>query len=287
MLAGQSFATATSQGSKSFKQNSPRAVVVSLYNQHKRPSPFFQTRSRALLDKYFDKQLADLIWKGAHSSGDEVGTLDGDPLFNAQDMDIKNFSIQEAAVLAGEANVPVTFENFGAKHQIVFRLNAPAGRWKIVDIAYDDGTSLLEILRAAETFAEPTQAIKVYLVAVGDDGSKGKKIGCGDSLVPVTRTIKKTAAPLTAALRELLLTPQRSDETPKLENFWKGRRLKVNAVSLRNNTATIQISGELFVAGVCDIPRIQAQVEETAKQFPNVKRVKVFLGKRTLAEAIR
>jgi hypothetical protein len=240
-----------------------------------------------LLDKYFDKQLADLLWQDAHSSGDEVGALNGDPLFNAQDMDIKNFSIQEAVVLAGGANVPVSFENFGAKHRIVFRLNAPAGGWKITDIGYDDGTSLVEILKAAEASGERTQAIKVYLVAVGDDGSKGKKMGCGDSLVPVTRTIKKTAAPLTAALRELLLTPQQSDETPKLENFWKGRRLAVKAVSIRNNTATIQISGELFVAGVCDIPRIQAQIEETAKQFPNVKRVKVFLGKRPLAEAIR
>jgi len=72
-----------------------------------------------------------------------------------------------------------------------------------------------------------------------------------------------------------------------LQNFWKGRDLKVKSVSIRRGTATIHISGEVFVAGICDQPRIESQIEETARQFPNVKRVKVFIGKRTLADAIR
>jgi spore germination protein GerM len=131
------------------------------------------------------------------------------------------------------------------------------------------------------------QMIKVYLVALGDGGKAGKKIGCDDSLVPVSRTIKRTSAPLMAALRELLLTPQHSGGTPDLENFWKGRDLKVRSATIRNHTATIHISGEVFVAGVCDEPRIESQIEETARQFPNVKKVKVFIGKRTLADAIR
>ncbi|HEV7798615.1 MAG TPA: hypothetical protein VGO73_10690 [Pyrinomonadaceae bacterium] len=94
MLAGPSVSVAAPQGSKSFKWNSPRAAVVSLYNQHKRRSPFFQTRSRALLDKYFDKQLAGLLWQDAHSTGDEVGALDGDPLFNAQDVAIVSYRLR-------------------------------------------------------------------------------------------------------------------------------------------------------------------------------------------------
>lgn len=274
-------------GSRPLKPLSPQALVADLYRQHKQRSPFFQTRSRALLDKYFTRELADLLWRDAHSSGDEVGALDGDPLFNAQDMEIKNFSIQDAAVLAGGANVPVSFENFGAKHQIVFRLAAERSGWKISDIAYDDGMTLVEILKRDRSSAGKSQAIKVYLIAVGDDGKTGRKIGCGDSLVAVTHTIKKTGAPLTAALRELLLTPQHPDGSPNLENFWKGRNLEVTSVSIRNGTATIRISGEVFVAGVCDEPRIQSQIEATARQFPIVKRVKVFLGKRTLAQAIR
>lgn len=287
MLAGLSVSLAAPQGSRA-SNGSPRAVVVSLYNQHKKRSPFFQTRSRALLDKYFQKRLADLIWQDARSSGGEVGALDGDPLFNAQEMEITNFSVHDGTVQTPEAKVLVSFENLRQKHEITFQLVRNRTGWKIADIAYDDGTSLLEILRGdGGTAAGATQAIKVYLVAVGDDGTAGKKIGCGDSLVSVTRTVKKNAAPLTAALQELLLTPQHPEGTPKLENFWKGRNLKVQSVAIRNNTATIHISGEVFVAGVCDEPRITSQIEETALQFPHVKKVKVFIGKRTLAQAIR
>ena len=286
MFAASAFSAAAGQGSKSIKGMSPGSLVADLYRQHKRRSPFFQTRSRAPLDKYFTKELADLLWQDARSSGGEVGALDGDPLFNAQDMEIKSFSIGEGTGGPRMMEVPVTFENFGEKHRITFQLFSGGGPgWKIGNIAYDDGASLLEILKRDS--AEHSQSIKIYLVAVGDDGKTGKKIGCGDSLVAVASTIKKTAAPLTAAIRYLLETPQHPDGTPNLENFWKGRNLKVRSVAIVNHTATIRLSGEVFVAGVCDEPRITSQIEATAGQFPNVKRVKVFIGKQTLADAIR
>jgi spore germination protein GerM len=169
----------------------------------------------------------------------------------------------------------------------MFQLAAGRAGWKIADITYDDGATLLGILQRDRGSRDNDQSIKVYLVALDDDGRTGKKIGCGDSLIAVAHTIKKTPAPLTAAIRELLATPPESEGTPKLQNFWKGRNLRVKSVAVRNGTATIQLLGEVFVAGVCDIPRIQSQIEETARQFPTVKRVKVFIGKQTLADAIR
>jgi hypothetical protein len=287
MLPGLSGSAA--QGRKSIKQMSPREVVADLYRQHKQRSPFFQRRSRALLDKYFARELANLLWQDAHSSGDEVGALDGDPLFNAQDMDIKNFSIQEGIGGPRMVVVPVSFENLGQKHEIKFRLFSGGGTWRIANIEYDDGSTLLDILKRDRGSSQNSQSIMIYLVAVGDDGKTGKKIGCGDSLIAVTRTIKKTAAPLTAAIRELLQTPQHPgvDGSPNLENFWKGRNLKVRSVFIVNHTATIRLSGELSVAGVCDEPRIESQIDATARQFPTVKRVKVFIGNQTLAAAIR
>ena len=287
MLVAFGHSAAAAQGSKTSRPNSPRALVADLYRQHKKRSPFFQTRSRALLDKYFTKELADLLWRDARSSGDEVGALDGDPLFNAQDMEIKNFAIEHGTGGPRMMIVPVSFENFGLKHHIIFRLFS-AGRagWKIANIEYDDGESLLVILMSDRKSADANQTIKVYLVAVGDDGKTGKKIGCGDSLVAVKRPVK-TGAPLAAAIRELLLTPQHTEGTPTLDNFWMGRDLKVESVSIVNGIATIRLSGEVFVAGVCDEPRIESQIEETARQFPGVKKVKVFIGKQTLADAIR
>jgi hypothetical protein len=69
---------------------SPNALVADLYRVHnQKHSPFFQTRSRALLYKYFEKALADMLWKDAVKSKGEVGAIDGDPLYDAQDMEIK------------------------------------------------------------------------------------------------------------------------------------------------------------------------------------------------------
>ena len=39
---------------------SPEQVVADLYRQHKKKSPFFQNKSRLLVDRYFEKTLADL-----------------------------------------------------------------------------------------------------------------------------------------------------------------------------------------------------------------------------------
>ena len=133
------------------KQKSPDALVTELYRQSGRNrSPFFQTKSRALLDRYFQKHLADLIWKDAIRSKGEVGAIDGDPLYNAQDMEIKNFAVHKASYANGLAEVKVSFENFAKKEEIVFLLT-PGPRdagWKIANIKYNDGTDLLGILKA-------------------------------------------------------------------------------------------------------------------------------------------
>jgi hypothetical protein len=136
----------------------PATVVRDLYAARKRPAtdPFFQTKSRARLAKYFMKELADLIWKDAASSSskNEVGALDGDPLYNAQDMKITAFRIKPPEYGEGNldlADVPVTFKNFGKEQTILFRVERDRHRvWKISDIFYpgnpDDASSLKKIL---------------------------------------------------------------------------------------------------------------------------------------------
>ena len=130
----------------------PNALVADLYRQHNlKRSPFFQTRSRARVDHYFTKRLADLIWKDARSSKGEVGALDGDPLYNAQDMKITRFSIGSPKYSNGKAEVSVSFENIGKKTEILFQLDKVGNGWKIDDIKYDDGTTLIGILSGNTT----------------------------------------------------------------------------------------------------------------------------------------
>ncbi len=146
---------------KSRRQFSSEQVVADLYRQHKKRSPFFQHTNRALVDKYFEKELADLIWKDAKSAGDEVGALDGDPLFNAQEVDIKKFKIKPAVYRESYGDAPhgatrparnlatvtVTFENVGSPHSIKFEMRLSARGWRVADISYDDGSRLSTILK--------------------------------------------------------------------------------------------------------------------------------------------
>jgi len=121
----------------------PDALVTDLYQAHRhKRGPFFQTRSRALLYKYFEKSLANLIWKDAVGSKGEVGVIDGDPLYDAQDMEIKNFVIARATYDQGKAKVAVSFENFGKQKTIVFVLVNSRVGWRISDIDYGEGRTL-------------------------------------------------------------------------------------------------------------------------------------------------
>ena len=125
-------------------------------------------------------------------------------------------------------------------------------------------------------------SVKVFLVAVGDNG----KMGCEDSLVAITRSVKPTAAILKSAVQELLNLPR--NYNGKLENFWGGSNLKIKSVTLKKGIATIRLTGDgPMIGGVCDEPRITLQIEETAKQFSTVKRVKIFVNNQTLAQVIK
>lgn len=129
------------------KAAAPDALVAELYkSEKKKASPFFQDKDRALVDHYFTKELGDLLWKDTIDSKGEVGALDGDPLFDAQDMEIKNFVIHPANIEEGKATVLVTFVNFEEKKRITFHLVQQGGAWKISDIQYAD-YALLKLLK--------------------------------------------------------------------------------------------------------------------------------------------
>jgi len=126
--------------------------------------------------------------------------------------------------------------------------------------------------------AAGTLEVKLFLIAVDDAGRSGKMIGCGDSVVAVTREIRPTRTPLRAALEELLRIPRTYGSDPELYNALSQSELRLVSVSVRRGMARLSFAGRLVMGGVCDGPRVQAQIEETALQFPTVKKVKVFIN---------
>jgi hypothetical protein len=151
------------------KTVTPDVVVKNLYAAHKAGSgPFSQTKSRALVDKYFTKDFADLIWKDAVTAQGEVGAIGFDPLYNAQDTKITAFKIGKPMYGEGNldvADVPVTFSNMGKDETILFRLERSSQKvWKIGDIYYpsnpESSSSLKDILSNALNASESNASHK-------------------------------------------------------------------------------------------------------------------------------
>lgn len=138
-----------SASSRAVRGNSPSQLVADLYKVHQRHhGPFYQTHSRSLLDRYFDRRLSTLIWRDRVRSKGEVGALDFDPLLNTQeDAPITNFRVHPAVYHQGRATVNVTFKRFGGTQTISYRLYQDRNRWKIDDIIYGNGTSLVGVLK--------------------------------------------------------------------------------------------------------------------------------------------
>ena len=149
--------SATEGGAQS-QSAAAEAVVADLYKQHDgKKSPFFQTKDRSLVDKYFTKQLGDLIWKDATTSKGEVGAIDADPLYNSQDPQIKNFAVGKAEIKGESGTVIATFTNGGAKSSIEYAMKLIGGKWKIDNILYGkEAGSLLQWLKAADSAATDT-----------------------------------------------------------------------------------------------------------------------------------
>src|ERR687895_2874213 len=78
----------------------PETIVKELYRVHRNGSgQVFERRGRKLQQKFFDRKLAALIWKNLSETPEgEVGNLDFDPLYRAQEMQIKNFRVGAAAL---------------------------------------------------------------------------------------------------------------------------------------------------------------------------------------------
>jgi len=130
------------------KAATPELLVAELYkSEKKKASPFFQAKNRALVDHYFTKELGDLLWKDTIDSKGEVGAIDGDPLYDAQDMEIKDFVIHPAKTDEGKTTVLVSFMNFEEKKRITFHCVQQGGAWKISDISYSSGSALLKLLK--------------------------------------------------------------------------------------------------------------------------------------------
>ncbi len=128
--------------------------------------------------------------------------------------------------------------------------------------------------------------VKVFLIAIDDNGKSGKKIGCGDSVVAITRPIAATAGVLRAALESLFAIKDTYYGSSGLYNALAQSDLHTAGITIANGVATIHLTGTVTMGGECDIPRVEAQLTETALQFSTVKIVSIFVNGRPLKDVL-
>ena len=127
---------------------SPEAVVTELYKAHNgKHDPLQYPTGNKLLAAYFEKGLLSMYIKEEAESHGEVGKLEVDPLYYAQDVEIKDFSVVLVAKQKDSAEVAASFKNLGNSKKIVFSLANTAQGWRITDIKYPDGITLKSILK--------------------------------------------------------------------------------------------------------------------------------------------
>lgn len=126
--------------------------------------------------------------------------------------------------------------------------------------------------------ASTEQTVKIFLIALEDNGQSGTRVGCGDSAIPVTVTIPKTQGVLRAALKKLLSAKKQFYGESGYYNALYQSDLQVAKVTIEQGKAIIHLTGTIMLGGTCDAPRLEAQIEQTALQFSTVSDVAVFVN---------
>ena len=157
-----------------------------------------------------------------------------------------------------------------------------------------NGRPLADVLSLKGTDTQPSPTnqaptqnlVKIFLIAVNDNGQTGLPVGCGDSAVPAQVEVPANAGVLKSALAALLSVKKQYYGQSGLYNALYQSNLQVESVSIVGGKASVYLTGTLTMGGECDTPRVQAQLEQTILQFPTVTAAAIFINGKPLADAL-
>ena len=124
----------------------------------------------------------------------------------------------------------------------------------------------------------PVRRVQVFLIAPADQGRSGRKVGCGDSVLPVDVPLPQPEAALTGALHALLGLKGRPYHPPSgLYNALYSSTLELVRVDRQGAEARVYLKGYLELGDSCENSRILSELQETALQFSDVSHVQLYL----------
>lgn len=127
--------------------------VYAHYRESKSPAPEIKD------EDIYDAPLLALMDADSKAADGEVGYLDGDPMCDCQDYDIRDVRIGFAPAGSGQLKATVSMLNFGERKTINLLLHKTAKGWRVADVIGADG-SLSDGLRqsTADMLAEKTKS---------------------------------------------------------------------------------------------------------------------------------
>jgi uncharacterized protein YecT (DUF1311 family) len=117
--------------------NDPAAFVRSLYEAEH--DAVYAAESREDLERTFDAPLAALIWRDKVDAMGEVGRMDANWLYDAQDDEVTNLRVETVENAGDRARVVASFAFPSEKRSIEFQLRRVRGGWRIVNVVYPSG----------------------------------------------------------------------------------------------------------------------------------------------------
>jgi len=135
----------------------PTAIVYKLYHDFAWEAVISEPGDKGLLDqpratlmRYFDSRLTALILNdreyAARTKG--IGRLDFCPLWDSQDPGASDLQI--GAGKRNTVNVKFRYPGDGSNIKIIYQTTKVSGHWRISDIRYQNGISLLSILESKD-----------------------------------------------------------------------------------------------------------------------------------------
>lgn len=141
-----------------------------------------------------------------------------------------------------------------------------------------NSTPVTEALGATE--------VKIFLISLGDTTAGNQIIGCDDSLIPVAVKVPLTQAVLREAYLQLLAIKGQHYGESGLYNSLYLSDLTLESVDLQDGKAVVHLAGSLVTNGMCDIPRIEAQLKSAAMQFSSVNEVTILVNGKPLEDVL-
>jgi Protein of unknown function (DUF3828) len=123
---------------------SAQRFVEGLYGAYRGDGPQYLGRQAP---KVFSPRLLALIRRDQALAHGEVGALDGDPICDCQDWDIKAVRVAVTPAGAGRAKAVATFRNTGDPVTIRLDLVATGQGWRVDNIHAKDTPDLVAFLR--------------------------------------------------------------------------------------------------------------------------------------------